>query len=122
MEVLLFWGGLSVVVAVAANSRGRSPIGWFVLSVVISPLIAGLLVLALGGPKSPAATYYDPDTKTLAVPNSDTKKCPECAEIVKADARICRFCRHEFNAGSSISPSPRGRLPLALTSRTHLDS
>ncbi|TPI30243.1 hypothetical protein FJW07_29585 [Mesorhizobium sp. B3-1-9] len=24
------------------------------------------------------------------------KKCPDCAEIVKADARICRFCRHEF--------------------------
>ncbi|MES0135602.1 hypothetical protein NKJ88_11700 [Mesorhizobium sp. M0016] len=24
------------------------------------------------------------------------KKCPDCAEMVKADARICRFCRHEF--------------------------
>lgn len=26
-----------------------------------------------------------------------TKKCPECAETVKAAARICRFCNHRFS-------------------------
>ena len=26
----------------------------------------------------------------------DTKDCPMCAETVKAKAKICRFCRHEF--------------------------
>ncbi len=26
----------------------------------------------------------------------DTKICPDCAEEVKAAARICRFCRYEF--------------------------
>lgn len=25
-----------------------------------------------------------------------TKVCPDCAETVKADAKICRFCRHDF--------------------------
>ena len=24
------------------------------------------------------------------------KKCPQCAEMVKADAKICRFCGHQF--------------------------
>ena len=24
------------------------------------------------------------------------KPCPDCAEDVKADARVCRYCRHEF--------------------------
>ena len=27
-----------------------------------------------------------------------TKRCPDCAETVLADARICRFCRHEFKS------------------------
>ena len=26
----------------------------------------------------------------------DTKECPMCAETVKAKAKICRFCKHEF--------------------------
>ena len=26
----------------------------------------------------------------------DTKECPMCAETVKAKAKICRFCSHEF--------------------------
>lgn len=45
--VLLFWLGLSFVVAVAANTRGRLGVAWFIVSLIVSPLIAGLLVLAL---------------------------------------------------------------------------
>jgi hypothetical protein len=37
-----------------------------------------------------------------AVSSSRTKKCPQCAEDVKADARICRFCRHEFARNAPV--------------------
>jgi hypothetical protein len=29
------------------------------------------------------------------------KTCPDCAEQVKAEARVCRFCRHEFPENQS---------------------
>src|SRR5262245_21944018 len=41
------WIGLSVVVAVAANTRGRDSTGWFIGAILFSPLIMGLMLLAL---------------------------------------------------------------------------
>jgi hypothetical protein len=47
MSFLVIWLVLAVIVGVAANTGGRNPVGWTLLAAVISPLIAGLLVLAL---------------------------------------------------------------------------
>jgi hypothetical protein len=44
--------------------------------------------------------------------SAGTKICPECAEEVKAAARVCRFCRHRFDAtGQRSSPPPQGSTP-----------
>jgi hypothetical protein len=47
MEIFIGWFLFSIVVGVAGSSRGRSGAGWFMLALIISPLFAGLLVLAL---------------------------------------------------------------------------
>ena len=44
--VLFSWVMLSMVIGVAAASRGRTP-AWLLLALVISPLLARLLLLAL---------------------------------------------------------------------------
>ena len=44
---LTLWVGLSIVVAVAANTRGRDAAFWLFLATFFSPLLAGLLLLAL---------------------------------------------------------------------------
>ena len=55
--IILFWIGIAVVVGIAANNRGRNGAGWGLLALVISPLLAGLLLLALPrlGPSDPLA-------------------------------------------------------------------
>ena len=41
---------------------------------------------------------------SLALAESRTyKKCPMCAEAVRSEAKICRFCQYDFAAGTSPS-------------------
>jgi NhaP-type Na+/H+ and K+/H+ antiporter len=40
------WIVFAIIVAVAANTRGRLAFAWFFISVLLSPLLAGLLLLA----------------------------------------------------------------------------
>jgi len=47
MMIFLLWIGLAIIVGVGANTRGRNGLGWGLLAGLISPLLAGLLLLAL---------------------------------------------------------------------------
>jgi hypothetical protein len=51
--IAFFWIAFAIIVGVAANTRGRNGGGWFILAVLISPLLAGLLVLALPRKEKP---------------------------------------------------------------------
>lgn len=82
MEILLIWMVLAVIVGLIAPAKDRSGFGWFLLAVVLSPLIAGLLLLVVG--------------------DSRTARCPHCAERIKATARICPHCRTDLAPAGKI--------------------
>ena len=75
---IFFWVFLSILVGIFAGSKSRSKFGWFFISLLISPLIA-FIILLVAGPRA-----------------GSLKKCPKCAEQVKAEAEICRFCSFQF--------------------------
>jgi hypothetical protein len=95
MEILIIWVVLAIVGAIVASNKGRSGAGWFFLCLLLTPVVI-LILLALPSLKRPEPR--------LAEPYEETKVCPECAEIVKLEARICRYCRHEFWQEGSSPP------------------
>jgi len=68
LEIFLGWLIFAAIVGVAANTRGRNGFGWFLIAVVASPLIGGLLLLAMprGDPTTVANQLY-PWEKELGV-------------------------------------------------------
>jgi uncharacterized membrane protein YhdT len=56
--ILFIWIIISWIVGAAANSRGRSAIAWFLLALVVSPIIAVLLLIAFAPVKRRRQSIY----------------------------------------------------------------
>ncbi len=87
---LLLGLGFGVVAAIAARSRGRSMLGWLLAGMLIGPFA---LIVAL----LPAVPRW-----------GITVACPRCAEVISADAELCRHCGTLL-----LEPGPRAARPVS---------
>ena len=115
MTYAAIWFFLAALVGAFAGNRGRSGVGWFLVSLVISPLL-GFILCAVG--KNLANEKI---AKALedAKPSERTHvKCPKCAEFVLPEAVVCKHC------GAELTPDPnRGeRLAKADKDRARADA
>ena len=87
---IIFWFIFSILVGAFADSKGRSGIGFFILSLLLSPLIGFLVALV-------SPTNIE-SLENQAIESGDMKKCPFCAEVIRREALVCRYCNKEVAA------------------------
>lgn len=114
MEFFLIWFFFSVIVGIMASKRQRSGFLYFLLCLVLSPLLIGILVLVLGNAKARPI----PVTVVSPVPNpgegDEQTRCPECRELVRIDARKCKHCGTALIAAAPAAPLIADKSPAAL--------
>lgn len=76
--------------------------------------VIGTLLFSLAGKnKQPS-----PIPEGNSSPSTGTRKCPFCAEFVKTEAVICRFCQKDLPPIPEIAPTP----DITESNSTHLPS
>ncbi len=85
MELLIIGIVMGVVVALVANSKGRSGCAWFFYGVLIWPVALVHILVSTSTPES----------EMRRAKMQGRIPCPNCAELIKQDARICPYCRQD---------------------------
>lgn len=78
MEFFL-WIFFAVMTMVVAMAKNRNAVGWLAIGFVL-PIISLIVVSVMPGLQAAESM----------------KKCPECAESVLKDAKVCKHCGNRF--------------------------
>jgi rRNA maturation endonuclease Nob1 len=89
MTFLLLWLAFSIAVGFMATTWGRSGGLWFVGAILFTPILAGVALLLAG------KVQQEPRAKGFSFAKY-SKVCPDCAERVRIQARVCKHCGHEW--------------------------
>src|SRR5262245_55149367 len=90
MGLIGFYVLLAIAVGIGAEARGRSGFGWVLLSLLLSPIITLIILVLLPNNKGQPALAAQ-------------VKCPDCAELVLAEARVCKHCRCTLTPAVDLS-------------------
>ena len=91
--LFVFWLAFSLIPPVVASKRGRRGVEWFIIGILISPVIATIVVVAM---------------KDLS-----KKRCEACGVQIPVAAHICPFCKAKDVSETPPYPPSHPVFPVA---------
>jgi hypothetical protein len=82
-----------------AVDKGLDPTPYFALAIFLTPLV-GIIAAIVAKPNAAKV-----DAQRLA--SGTERKCPFCAELIKVEAKVCRFCGRELSPLDSVPRPPQ---------------